>query len=409
MKMKPKNRFKKTEIGMIPDDWSVSSLADHIELIGGGTPKTTVDAYWNGDIPWISVADFVGDNRWIHNTEKHITNKGLENSSTKLLHKGQIIISARGTVGALGQVTKDMAFNQSCYGIDGKGDLNNDYLYYLLKQKVREFQQKGHGAVFNTITKETFNQIVIPIPEVSEQRSITKILSDLDSKIELNRQMNSALEQVGQALFKRWFVDFEFPDEGGKPYKSSGGKMVDSELGMIPKEYKVGTLGALMEITSGKRPDGVSEQKTAKFGVPLIGASSVMGFVERSLYTIPILIIGRVGTHGIVQRILPPSFPSDNTLVIKSKFYEYSYQVLKKIDYHSLNVGSTQPLITQSSINKYVVVIPDDATSIRFEQILSILFFKVHGNMLEIETLSQIRDTLLPKLMSGEIRVSANA
>ena len=120
-----KSKFKQTEIGMIPEDWEIICLGSEIEIIGGGTPKTSNSDYWDGNISWISVTDF-GDSRWIHQTEKHITEKGLNESSTKILHKGQIIISARGTVGEVRQIKKDMAFNQSCYGIDGKNKINND-------------------------------------------------------------------------------------------------------------------------------------------------------------------------------------------------------------------------------------------------------------------------------------------
>src|SRR5690554_2239330 len=130
----------KHNAGLIYEEWKMDVLNKHVNIIGGGTPKTTNEDYWNGTIPWISVVDFVGDKRWIFNTEKYITEKGLENSSTKLLHKGQIIISARGTVGELAQVTRDMAFNQSCYGLDGKSTIDNDFLFYILKFKVKEIQ-----------------------------------------------------------------------------------------------------------------------------------------------------------------------------------------------------------------------------------------------------------------------------
>ena len=156
--MKQQTNFKETEIGQIPEDWEIICLGSGIEIIGGGTPKTSNPEYWNGDISWISVTDF-GNGRWINQTEKHITEKGLNESSTKILHKGQIIISARGTVGEIRQIKKDMAFNQSCYGIDGKNKISNDFLYSLLKNKSKSLQSQGHGAVFNTITKDTFNRI----------------------------------------------------------------------------------------------------------------------------------------------------------------------------------------------------------------------------------------------------------
>lgn len=108
-----------------------------MNVIGGGTPKTKIPEYWGGEIPWLSVVDFGNDQKKVHQTEKTITEQGLKNSSTKILKKGQIIISARGTVGELAVVGKDMAFNQSCYGLDAIESICiNDFLYYLMKHKV---------------------------------------------------------------------------------------------------------------------------------------------------------------------------------------------------------------------------------------------------------------------------------
>ena len=117
--------------------WESYSLSSIIELIGGGTPKTSIPEYWNGDIPWLSVNDFAGDSRYVSSTEKHITQAGLDNSSTKLLRKGDIIISARGTVGELAQLSEPMAFNQSCYGIRGiSTKIDQAFLYYLLRTVI---------------------------------------------------------------------------------------------------------------------------------------------------------------------------------------------------------------------------------------------------------------------------------
>ena len=180
-----------------------------MEISGGGTPKTTVPEYWDGDIPWLSVADFAGRGRWVYRTEKNITPEGLEGSSTKILKKGQLIISARGTVGEIAQIGCDMAFNQSCYGLDGKPDIVlNNFLYYLLKFNIQNLKQNTHGAVFDTITRQTFDCIDVDVPPIKEQTTVAKILSDLDEKIELNHQMNETLESIAQAIFKQWFMDF---------------------------------------------------------------------------------------------------------------------------------------------------------------------------------------------------------
>ena len=184
-------------------------LSEILTLIGGGTPKTTNPSYWGGNIPWLSVVDFNNDNRYVHTTEKTITEEGVENSSTKILPQSSLILSARGTVGALAQLAKPMAFNQSCYGIIAKEQTTNDFLYYLLKNVVEDLQAKGHGSVFNTITRDTFDTITVDLPPLDEQKRIAEILGSLDDKIELLQKQNKTLEDMAKALFKSWFVDFD--------------------------------------------------------------------------------------------------------------------------------------------------------------------------------------------------------
>ena len=173
--------------------WSNMKLLNVVQLIGGGTPKTSVAEYWSGDIPWLSVKDFNNDNRYVYNTEKHISRLGLENSSTKLLKRDDIIISARGTVGELSMIPYPMAFNQSCYGIRAKEGLDKTFLYYLLKYKIADLKNMTHGSVFDTITRETFANVEVDIPPAKIQKVISRILVQLDDKIEHNQKINNNL------------------------------------------------------------------------------------------------------------------------------------------------------------------------------------------------------------------------
>jgi type I restriction enzyme, S subunit len=173
---------------------SVYQLSDVIDLIGGGTPKTSVSEYWGGNIPWLSVKDFNNDDRYVYTTEKSITQTGLDNSSTKLLDHDDIIISARGTVGELAMIPFPMAFNQSCYGIRGKKDIIiQPYLYYLLKDSISLLKSQTHGSVFDTITRETFDNIKVCLPSIEEQQIIADTLTALDDKVALSGRINHHL------------------------------------------------------------------------------------------------------------------------------------------------------------------------------------------------------------------------
>ena len=164
--MKYNIKYKNTKKEKMSKEWTIYEISDVAEVIGGGTPSTKVPEYWNGEIPWLSIKDFNNDIRVVYKTEKNITELGLNNSSTKLLNKSDIVISARGTVGAITQLGKSMAFNQSCYGLRAKNNVINDFLYYLLKYKLSLVEKLVHGSVFNTITINTFKYIKAKIPSV---------------------------------------------------------------------------------------------------------------------------------------------------------------------------------------------------------------------------------------------------
>ncbi|MBU5344209.1 restriction endonuclease subunit S [Caldifermentibacillus hisashii] len=285
--------------------------------------------------------------------------------------------------------------------------MDNKFMYYYLSQDgfFSYVTATAKGTKMPRGDKTAIMNYKINLPTIQEQENIVRILTSLDEKIEINNEINKKLEELAQAIFKHWFVDFEFPNENGEPYKSSGGEMVESELGMIPKGWNIGVLDELIEISSGKRPSIKAQVINEELSIPLVGASSIMGYTNEFNYNEPVLVIGRVGTHGIVQRFNTKIWASDNTLVIKSKYYEYVNQILNIIDYKALNRGSTQPLITQSDIKNYKIIIPDRDYLLKYEELVGSLFLKYEKNYMENENLKTIRDTLLPKLMSGEIRV----
>ena len=151
--------FEESELGMVPKGWQPKTFRDTINIIGGGTPKTSNPDYWNGNIPWFSVVDAPATSDiFVIDTEKHITEAGLKGSSTKLLPTGTTIISARGTVGRLALTGRPMTMNQSCYGLRGKAG-DNYFTFFSTTRLVKQLQQKAHGSVFDTITQETFSGV----------------------------------------------------------------------------------------------------------------------------------------------------------------------------------------------------------------------------------------------------------
>ena len=388
--------------------WKEYRLSDLMELIGGGTPKTSNPEYWGGAIPWLSVTDFNTGMKHCFDADKKITEKGLKESSTKILKKGQIIISARGTVGVISMLGRDMAFNQSNYGLNAKQELtSNEFLYYLLKANLASFISASYGAVFDTITKETFSQISILIPPIKEQTAIASILSSLDDKIDLLHRQNKTLEQLAETLFRQWFVE-------------------EAE-----ESWEVSTLGKIGKVITGKTP---STKLPEYWGndIPFITPSD---FSEYFKYTNSSnRCISERGLNSMKNSIIPENslivtcIGSDmgkvaistavcvtnqqiNSLILNADFpfIEYIYNYLKSIYNHLRNIamgGTTMPIINKRDFENIEIQIPSRKLLFEFESITETYSRKIKSNQKQIRTLTQTQNTLLPKFMSGEVRVT---
>lgn len=260
------------------------------------------------------------------------------------------------------------------------------FLYYYFK--INNLRYLDSGSAQSQITISDLKNVKLPVPPLETQKKIVTIMELLDSKIALNQKINENLERQVAAVFDRWFVD---------PIAT------DSKL---PVDWIEGTLGDVANIASGKRPPMRQASPDPGVTIPLVGAASIMGYTNQALYSEPILVTGRVGTHGIVQRFQTPCWASDNTLVIKSPYYEFVYQILQRIDYKNMNRGSTQPLITQTDLKNSHIVLPTVEWLQKFETLAGGLMAKYETNRIENGYLAKLREDLLPKLMSGEIDVS---
>lgn len=272
-----------------------------------------------------------------------------------------------------------------------KDGVDENFIYYLVcSPLVREPAIKSMvgSSGRQRVQTDVVQNLEIMVPDYEEQKRISGLLKSLDDKIAANTEVNKNLEEQASAIYQAWFEDFT-PFDGN-----------------CPAEWKQGVLSDIANVTSGKRPPMKSAEKTDIAPIPLVGAASVMGFTSESNHVDKILVTGRVGTHGVVQRFSTPCWTSDNTLVITSDLYEYTYQILQRIDYHAMNRGSTQPLITQGDMNKVAILIPDRQTLDDFEALVGQLMLQCEANLLENAKLTELRDSLLPRLMSGELDVS---
>ena len=307
---------------------------------------------------------------------------------TKSAKAGDAIMSVRAPVGALNITPVDICLGRGVCSLRMKNG-NQSFLFYMMKYYISHLLKKESGTVFGSVNRNDISGLEVDIPEdVEEQNKIARYLEMIDDKIELNNAINNNLEQQVYAVYQAWFEDFNRFD------------------GICPQTWKKGILANIASITSGKRPPMKSIDKTEEAIIPLVGAASVMGYTSEANHVDRILVTGRVGTHGAIQRFNIPCWTSDNTLVITSDLYEYTYQILQRIDYHSMNRGSTQPLITQGDMNKTAILLPDKEILNEFESLAGQLMAQVEANIQENSKLAELRDTLLPKLISGELDVS---
>lgn len=310
-----------------------------------------------------------------------------------------------------------------------KDKLNNTFLYYLLSSDnfFDYVMSTAKGTKMPRGDKDAIMRYNINLPSLEEQEKIANILSSLDDKIELNNEMNKTLEEMAQSIFKRWFVDFEFPNEDGEPYKSSGGEMVDSELGMIPKGWEVKELSQLVNIiTKSEKPFENEDILYEHFSIPALDSNKlpILEFgnsISSNKYKIDndCILISKLNPNN--KRIWNPYCNTSNSIcstefivykAINNYPKSYIYEIINSDEFTKFLVanatgstGSRQRVKPKDTLG-YKIVLPTIDKIIEIDKILSPIHKNIQLNTQESNTILQIRNTLLPKLMSGEIKVN---
>jgi len=422
------------------NNWISMELGQIASIYNGSTPSTNNEEYWNGDIIWITPKDLSNQNqKYILKGERTITQKALSN--TKLLPKGTVLLSSRAPIGLLSISTTELVTNQGFKNIVVKADiLHNEFLYYYLKLKRNELNNLGSGTTFKELSKSTLEKYKIKLPDLSTQKSIAKVLSDLDAKIELNNRINRELEAMAKTLYDYWFVQFDFPvddnfspsgemSEGQRGYKSSGGKMVyNKELKReIPEGWEVKKLGNVeSNIKTGKTP---STTVIENFGgtIPFITIDDIRGqlFIlstERTLSKkgadtqptkylkkgdICVSCIGTIGVIGIVNQISQTNQQINSISIQDSDNRFFLLNALK--NYFEFNVAAKKGAVllnmNKAEFSDIPILDSDSSVKEKFNKIVEPMYNNVETNLLQNQQLSELRDWLLPMLMNGQVTV----
>jgi type I restriction enzyme S subunit len=423
--MTTETKFKKTEIGIIPEDWDVVRIDDVLSSIidyRGKTPRKSSSGIRTLSAKSIKHGRIDYDQTYCISEE---TFREWERRGKPQV--GDVLVTTEGPLGEIAQLDRqDVAIAQRLLTVRGKDkQLDNSFLKYFLMSPLgqHELLSKATGTTVEGIKQSEFRNILIAKPLFEEQMSIATVLSDLDAKIELNHTMNITLDALAKAIFRHWFIDFEFPSNESKPYRSSGGEMVKSELGEIPKLWRIGLLPEIVEIVYGYPFN--SQLFNDEMGFPLIrirdlptdksGTLTTEDFDKRYLIRRGDIVAGMDGEfrtylwkgHDVLQNQRVCKFIGKTEQYSNAFIYFVVSKPLRTIE--GEKVGSTVIHLSKTDIDSTKVIVPTQDVLEKYNEISVPLFEEMISKTQEALILEELRDLLLPKLMSGKVRVPIEA
>ena len=373
-----KARRKKSK----PEGWREVKLGEICTIMGGGTPNTKVPEYWDGDIPWLTPKDLSGfSGIYISNGERNISELGLKNSSAKLLPKNAVLLTTRAPVGYLAISKNEVSTNQGFRSLIPDEKTNTLFLFYLLKRNVAHLKSQSSGTTFGELTGTTLKSLSFLFPPLAEQKAIAEVLSSLDDKIDLLHRQNKTFEDMAQTLFRQWFIE------------------------EANEEWEEIKLGDIATFHYGK---SLTKQNRVGGDIPVFSSAGLVGFHNKALTDTPGIIIGRKGTVGKVYYSKTPFYCIDTAFyILPSDKYslEFLFYLLLTLNLDELNEDSAVPGLNRDTAYRQKVFLPPMELMKRFESAVKPLFNKIKSNQHSIYSLMNLRDALLPKLISGKISV----
>ncbi len=418
----------------LPEGWRRLKLKDITKrIVGGSTPSTKDPENYGGDIPWITVKDLSQHKfRYIYRGERNITKKGLKEIGNKLIPKGSVLISSRAPIGYVAIAGTDLTTNQGIRSLILKEDFDPEFVYYLIKANVHVLKAYASGTTFKEISGSTLGELEFNFPPLPEQHKIAEILGSLDDKIELNIEMNKTLEEIAKAIFKYYFVDFE-------PFKDD--LVYNEELGKeIPRGWEVVELGDV--VTAIKGLSYKSEYLAKESDVGLVNLKCIApggGFREygikpyvgefkrehvlhegdiviaitdltqnKEVIGMPAWVYPIDGYKTLVASLDLLILRPKNNRIRKSFLYYLLLTPHYKGYVNGCADGTTVRHLKPTDVLRYTLALPPEEYQKKFAKIADNLIGLMIKNRKENRILSQIRDALLPKLLSGEIRVNVD-
>jgi len=401
-------RFKKTEIGVIPEHWDVSSVGKVGKVITGKTPPTNNHEYYGDDYPFVRIPDMV-NSVYIKKTNTRISQKGANYLGKIKLPKNSIMVSCIATIGNVGITSEESFTNQQINSLIPNPHIADfKYLYYFFKNNKELLESLGGGgSVYSNISKSKFENMLVVLPNVMEQKQIAEILSSLDDKIELNRKINSNLEKLASLLFKQWVVDSEQKiKDGCKIGKVSDLIRVESGFPFHSSMFDDGGDYKLVTIKNVQDGFFVPDCTDSLSEIP----TKVPTHCRLNNGDILLSLTGNVGRVCFVygenyllnQRVA-------NLVPIDENNRAFIYFLFRQKDFQNtligISRGTAQQNLSPIETKSLEITIPSQDALDRFANVANPIFQKLVENYNEIKNLSLLRDSLLPRLMNGKIRV----
>lgn len=416
-------------------NWKEYKLGEIGEVITGNTPSKKNPEQWGDNMPFVTPTDFDAYNKNISDSIRYLSKEGISAFRQKVLPVNSVIVTCIGSqMGKVALNKKECVTNQQINSIIPNKAFNSDFIYYVISSMQDYLRNLATGgSTMPIVNKSTFEDITIKAPDIDTQTAIAEILSSLDDKIELNNKINQELENLAQTLFKQWFIDFEFPNENGEPYKSSGGEMVECpdsyREGEIPKGWEVGTLNDILEVKGGTTPstkepsfwDGefhwTSPRDLSNLQFPLLLNTDKKvtkeGLKKISSGLLPkgtLLLSSRapIGYLAIteIETAINQGYIAINAREGFSNLY-LLYWIKSNMDLIIKRAnGSTFLEISKTNFKQINCLIPSKKILNEYVYQIEVLFEQLRINLIENQELTNLRDTLLPKLISGELEVA---
>ena len=382
------------------NEWVERNVEEVANVFGGGTPSTKDEANFNGEIPWITPKDLSGyPFRYISRGERNISKKGLNCSNAKLLPVGTVLLTTRAPVGYVAIAANPVTTNQGFHSLVPHNGYSSEFIYYLLKANAEYLKSNASGTTFGELSGSTLKRLKFVFPSIPEQRAIADVLGSLDDKIELNRHMNATLESMARAVFKAWFVENEeakgweagqFSDIAQNIRRGVNPADVSPEMPYIGLEHMPRRSIALSEW--GRAGDVTSNKFKFQRGEILFGK------LRPYFHKVGIAPINGVCSTDVL--VVAPKNPEDFGLVLG---YISSEDFVNSVN--AASEGTKMPRTNWDTMARYPITIPDGKLAADFTAMVQPMIEKIQNNIDQSRTLAALRDALLPRLMSGEVRV----